>query len=238
MMIEVGAPDNEKALKEFVRFPRQVYRIQKVRVPVRLPDTLSFLRGQNAFAEDRDFHILLARGAHGIVARTVAVNDRRYKRHWKEELGHLVMLEALPHCREESGLIIDAACEWLRRQGATSIRAGFGPFEPGFVIDEYQQFVPRMGRHNPFYYHSLLKDAGFETEKGASEYVICVSQALTRKYQQYLQAATELGFRIVPFRSIPSSGRVAEVTVAWNEAYESHWGLAPVTEGEFAMLLD
>jgi len=237
-MIEVIAPDNEKSLKEFARFPRQVYRTQKIHFPVRLPETLSFLKGQNPFARDRDFHILLARGTHGIIARAVAVNDRRYQRHWNEQLGHLIMLEVLPHCHEESRSIIDAASEWLGRQGATAVRAGFGPFEPGFIIDQYEEFVPRMGRHNPSYYHSLLKNAGFETEKGASEYVIQVNQALTHRYQQYLQTAEALGFRIVPLRNISGAERVAEVAAAWNAAYASHWGLAPVTEDEFAMLLD
>src|SRR5204863_400023 len=108
----------------------------------------------------------VAREGDEIVARVAAVVDSRYNRHWRERLGHLVMFEALPGTREATRLLLDAACEWLEREGTEAARAGFGVLEFPFVIDAYDVLPPPFVRHNPAYYHSLLKDAGFETERG------------------------------------------------------------------------
>jgi GNAT superfamily N-acetyltransferase len=148
------------------------------------------------------------------------------------------MFEALPSSREASRLLIDKACEWFRDQGLVAVRAGFGPFEPGFIIDDYATFLPRMTRHNPPYYHSVLKYAGFDTEKGAGEYIIKVSEELVARYRGYLQSAQRTGYDIIPLHEMRASQWVANFTSTWNDAYRSHWGLAPLTESEFATLFN
>lgn len=238
MIIEVVSPENETALMEFASFRGQVYRNEDPNVPSLISETIVFFRHKGPFSEGRQFHILLARGPKKTVARAVAVLDQRYNQHWGEQLGHIIMFEALPDSREKTMLLLRAACEWLRKQGAIAVRVGFGPFEPGFVIDDYGTFAPRMTRHNLSYYHSLLKDADFETEKGAGEYVITISEELRALYQGYLRTARQSGYDILPLRKIRATQRVADFTATWNDAYASHWGLAPLTQDEFAMLFD
>src|SRR5207249_4072103 len=77
-----------------------------------------------------------------IVARAAAVVDGRYNRHWRERLGHIVMFEALSGTREATRLLLDAACEWLEREGTEAARAGFGMLEFPFVIDAYDVLPP------------------------------------------------------------------------------------------------
>ena len=237
-MIEVVDPQNEVAIKEFVLFQKQVYRKEGIRLSVSVSETTSFFRHNSPFAEGRRFHVLVARDESRVVARAVAVVDQRYNQRWGEQLGHIVMFEALSGAQKASCMLLRTASEWLRNQGAVAVRTGFGPFEPGFVIDYYDKFLPRMGRHNLPYYHSFLKQAGFETEKGAAEYVIRVCDELVSRYKHYLESAQRLGYEITALRNIPADRRLASFTRVWNDAYESHWGLAPLSEREVSALFD
>jgi hypothetical protein len=68
-------------------------------------------------------------------------------------------------------MLMDAACESLQHQGVEAARAGcLGTTDSPFVVDDYESLPPILLRHNPPYYHRLLKDAGFETERGWVDY--------------------------------------------------------------------
>ena len=81
-------------------------------------------------------------------------------------------------------------------------RAGSGLLDAPFAIDEYEMLPPSILRQNPGYYHSLLKDAGFETEKGWVDYKIEVTPALIARYQSALEAAQRAGFSIAPLKDL------------------------------------
>src|SRR5918996_4767937 len=118
------------------------------------------------------------------MARAVAVLDEHHNQHWHERLGHLIMFEAAADAREATQLLVDAACEWLKERGAEAARAGFGLFDFPFVLDDYESLPPELARQNPSYYHRLLKDAGFESEKGWVDYKIEVKPELLQKWSQ------------------------------------------------------
>src|SRR5438876_1230721 len=162
--IRIETPEGTDALTEFVLFHDRVYASRPARWSAFVPLELPILAGGSPFVEGRRVRPFVAREGDEIVARTAAVVDSRYNRHWRERLGHLVMFEALPGTREATRLLLDAACEWLEHQGTEAARAGFGVLEFPFVIDAYDVLPPPFVRHNPAYYHALLKDSGFETE--------------------------------------------------------------------------
>ena len=178
---------------------------------------------------------MLARGPKRVEARVAAMLDGRYNRHWNDRLGHLTFFESWSDSAYTTSLL-DAACDWLKEHGATAARAGFGTFEPGFVIDVYDLYLPRMMRHNPPEYHALLKNAGFETERGSAEYVIPVSAARVEAYRSHLRAAMDAGCVIRALSELPADERTAHFTETWNRSYAAHWGLAPLHTAEFALL--
>jgi GNAT superfamily N-acetyltransferase len=237
-MIDVVSLDDKRSREAFVALARQVYWRRGLRLAISAAETLALLDPHNPFSEARQFHPLIASDGGRVIARAVAVLDRRYCEHWHEQLGHLVSFEARPVSDEACRHLIDRACEWLCDRGATAVRAGFGPFEPGFVIDNYQHVLRRMRRHNLPYYHARLKDAGFETEKAMADYIIDVSDELVGRYETYLEGARQAGCEVVAIRTLSEDRRVVDFTRAWNAAYADHWGLAPLREAELALLFD
>ena len=164
---------------------------------------LPILMGEGPFAAGRKIRPFTARVDGNLVARAVAIIDGHYQRHWNETLGHIVMFEAMPGTRDAVKLMMDAASEWMKANGATAARAGYGLLEFPFVIDDYETLPPDIARQNPAYYHALLKDAGFETERGWVDYKIEVTPELVARYESALEASRRAGFQIVALKDLP-----------------------------------
>ncbi|MGH8007552.1 MAG: hypothetical protein ACREQ3_11150 [Candidatus Binatia bacterium] len=238
MALKVEIPDSEIGFTEFVQFYDQVYAYRDVRWPAAVELQIPILTGKSPFAQGRKMRPFLVRAGSDILARAVAVVDDRYNRHWQERLGHIVMFEAMPDTREATKLLIDAACEWLEAQGTEAARAGFGLLEFPFVIDDYTSLPPEIARHNPAYYHRLLKDAGFESEKGWVDYKIEVQPELVARWESALEGVRRAGYDIVPLKDVPETLRVPDFTATWSDTFKTHWGFTPLSEDEVSLLLE
>ncbi len=238
MSVTIEHPESEHGLLEFVQFYDRVYAERAIRWPALQPFHMSILRGQSPFVEDRVLRPLVARVDGRIVARAVAVIDQRYNRHWDDRLGHINMFEALPGTGDAVRQLLDAACEWLVSLGMRAARAGFGILEFPFVIDDYESLPPSILRQNAPYIHTLLKDAGFESERGWVDYRIEVRTDLVARWASALEAVRRAGYAIVPLREVLAVHRAALFTRLWNEAFASHWGQSPFTAAEIALLFD
>jgi len=238
MSIKIEIARGEDALTELILFHEQVYQDRDAHWPPMLPLALPTLQGASPFSQDRRFHPLIARQDGRIVAALVALVDGRYNRHWHERLGHVVMFEALPGTRKATRELMDAACEWLASQGMEAARVGFGMLEFPFLIDDDGSLPPSVLRHNPSYYHSLLKDAGCESEKGWVDYKIEVRPELVARYESELEGARRAGFEIVPLGEVAPGRRMRQFTELWNDAFKAHWGVGPFTVEELTLLFD
>jgi GNAT superfamily N-acetyltransferase len=238
MDIKIETPESREALTEFVRFYDQVYDYRDARWEAALELQLPILTGESPFARGRRLRPFLARAGSKILARAVAVIDEHYNRHWQERLGHLVMFEALPESGAATKLLVTKASEWLREQGAEAARAGFGLFDFPFVIDDYESLPPELARQNPAYYHRLLKDAGFESEKGWVDYKIEVQPALLRQWNHAIESARRAGYEIVPLKDVSKVRRTGDFAATWRDTFKAHWGFTPMSEDEISLLLE
>ena len=236
MAIEIGTPLGTEQLLEFILFRDRVYERRRARWPTFLPLELPTLMGQSPFAEGRTFRPLVARERDDIVARGAALVDRRYLDRWDDAVGHLVMFEALPGHAARDQAAGGHRVRLAREQGMSAARAGFGGgTDLPFVIDDYETLPPMLVRHNPAYYHSLLKDAGFESEQGWVDYRIEVTPELVTRWTSALDSARLAGFDIVPLRDVPEADRAPRSPQVWNDAFYNHWGAAPFSEDEVAL---
>ena len=237
MAPSVEVPEGTDAIEEFLRFHDRVYAERGAFWPAFPALEAPFVAGTGPVAEGRRRRPFVAREGGAIVARVLAVLDSRYNQHWGERLGHVVKFEALPGTREAVRALMDAACEWLAAQGAEAARCGMGPLDMPFVIDDYTSLPPSILRFNPPYYHSLLKDAGFETERGYVDYRIAVRPELVARWESAVTAAQRAGFRLVPLREVAPERRAALTASIFNETFSAHWGVSMVTEAEQATYL-
>lgn len=237
MTVQIEYPRETRALREFLRFFDRVYERRPARWPAFVSFDLSVLSAGSPYLPGRSARPMLARQGGEIVARAMAVLDQRYNDHWGETLGHIALFEALPNAHEATRQLIDTASAWLAERGATAARAGYGMMDLPFVIDDYESLPPTVLRHNPPYYHTLLKEAGFEIEKGWVDYRIDVHPKLITDWQDALASSRRGGFDIVALKHLTAEQRAADLSATWNDAFSRHWGHTPTTPAEFRFLL-
>jgi GNAT superfamily N-acetyltransferase len=237
MTVQIEYPRDTRALSEFLRFFDRVYEQRTARWPAFVSFDLSVLSAASPYLPGRSACPMVARQEGEVVARAMAVLDQRYNDHWGETLGHIALFEALPHTHEATRSLIDTASAWLAERGATAARAGYGMMDLPFVIDDYESLPPTVLRHNPAYYHTLLKEAGFEVEKGWVDYRIDVRPKWVTSWRNALVRAQRGGFDLVPLRSLGLERSAADLSKTWNDAFSRHWGHTPTTPAEFTFLL-
>lgn len=237
MDINIEVPDSAEGLSDFVQFYDEVHAYHEARWPAPIQLQFAFLKGEVPTVEGRRIRPFVARSKGSIVARAAAVLDTRYNRHWHERLGHIIMFEALAGTHEATKLLIDAACAWLQEHGMEAARTGFhfSCLDLPFVIDAYDTLPPDFLRQNPPYYHSLLKGANMELEKGLMDYKIEVRTELIGQWEQALETARRAGYEIEPFEALPEERRIQEFARVWDESYKAHWGWVPLSEQEVAL---
>src|SRR5208337_1758872 len=140
--VKIESPAGEEALTKFVLFQHRVYEYRSARWAAMVAVQLPILMGEGPFAAGRMTRPFAARVDGNLVARAVAIIDGHYQRHWKETLGHVVMFEAMPGTRDAVIQMMDAASDWMKANGATAARAGYGLLEFPFVIDDYETLPP------------------------------------------------------------------------------------------------
>ncbi len=236
--MKVEYPEDDDSLKEFILFQDRVYDYRSARWAADLDMLLPILKGQSPFAQKRTFRPMLIRDHGEIIARVLAMVDAGYNKYWNQRLGHVAYFEALPNTRQAVKLLMDDACEWLRQQGTEAARAGFGLLEFPFVLDDYESLPPSMCRFNPAYYHCLLKDSGFESEKGWVDYKIEVTPELIDRYKNAVEGAERAGFEIVPVGQLPAAQRERAFMETFNDAFKAHWGFTPFLPGQLPPLLE
>lgn len=234
--LTIETPQDTTVWTEFLQLRDKVYAKQDAHWPSSPRFELQVLQGATPFNEGRTLQPFLVREGNRVVARVLAVIDARYQQHWREKLGHLWWFEALPESHEAVKLLMDEACAWLEQHGAGAARTGSGALEFPFVIDEYHSLPPNILRQNPPYYHALIKNAGFESEKGWVDYKIKVTSSLINRWASMLEAAKRADYDIVPVRDVPPERRVSEFTATFNDTFQTHWGWVPYTEKEMASL--
>ena len=237
MALRVEAVAGRAAAKEFVTFRDRVYASRAVRWPSFEVLDLPILLGEGPFAEGRRVRPLVVRDGRDVVARAAACIDGPYQQYWNEPtLGHFLFFEALPGTRVAVRMLVDAASEWLASEGVATMRAGMGLFEMPFVIDDYDSLPPNILRHNPAYYHGLLKDAGFETVRGFVDYKVAVWPELVTRWQAMIDAVPRAEFSLVPLRAVAETERGRVVADVLNDAFRAHWGYVPTSAVEQDLL--
>ncbi|MDB5107830.1 MAG: hypothetical protein JWM69_771, partial [Candidatus Binatus sp.] len=106
------------------------------------------------------------------------------------------------------------------------------------VIDDYQTLPPDIARQNPPYYHALIKDAGFELERGWVDYKIEVTPNIVARYESALEECRRAGFKIAALKDVPENRRADDFENTWNTAFAGHWGATPFSREEISVLFE
>lgn len=233
MSIRVQCVTTRDGYDEFARLPYRVYGERDAWWPPDIQNEVALLSGRSPLSNHLELAPFSAYRDGQLVARVTAVVNRRYIEHWNEPLGQLIHFEALAGQHEATAALLEQGIEWLRERGMRAARSGFAAFlDYPYTIDNYGALPSFLLRGNPDYYHRYLKDAGFFTEKGQSDYTAELTPELGRRYQRIIDEVTAQGITIKSWREHGFLAAIDSWTEVTNAAFATHWGWNPITRAE------
>ncbi len=165
-----------------------------------------------------------------------AVNQRLIERE-----GHKIGLFGFFECVEDFAVaqaLLDAAQEWLRQQGMTTMR---GPIDLSthnnclFLVDGFDSPPMVMTSYNPPYYPQFLEQDGWHKAKDAYAYDFPLDKPLAAEFEKAYRIACKSG---ISFRPIRTKGEGFEQDVRslyylLNTTFSNNWSFTPRSEAEF-----
>ena len=174
-----------------------------------------------------------------VTGRVAAVIDRSYNSFHKEATGFFGFLE-MENDPETTRSLLDAARQWLRRQGATAILGPFNPstnYECGMLVDGFDTPPMLMMPHNPRYYPVLVEAAGWRKAKDLYAYLTPISTAAMDKAKRVARRSLKSGDLVIrPIRMKQFWEDVEKIWSVYNSAWERNWGYAPMSRDEFLVM--
>lgn len=183
------------------------------------------------------------------VGRIVAIKDDLHNEHYDDEMGFFGFFECIDDQAVVSALI-EAACEWLKEQGCTSIR---GPVNPSMksdfgVLVEGHEYPPTiMMGHTPARYERHLLNEQFDVAKEFyafrykfSEHIadgehLAGWKDLSRARQRIMERFPNLQFRAIEASNYESTLR--QINELGNTVRSEGWGFVPLTAGELDFMI-
>jgi hypothetical protein len=236
--ITVEKVTGRDAMNQFAMLPFEVYGQRDAWWPPDVQNEIDLLAGRAPIASFLDMTPFAVRRRGHVAARVTAVVNPRYNSHWNELIGQLIHFEALAGESEAVAAMLEEAAGWLRERGMTAVRSGFAAFlDYPYSIDNYGQLPPFLLRGSPDYYHTYFKDAGFQTEKGMTDFTIALTPDTLAQYPAMIEQAAARGIRIRSWREYGFTAAVDAWTDTTNAAFDRHWGWNPITREEVRPML-
>lgn len=231
--------------KRFIDFQYDLYRgdYPYFVPPLRSEVSDALDRKKNPFFEHSTMQQFLATDAQGeVVGRIAAIENGNHLAKHGDGAGFFGFFE----CVEDEAVaaeLVEAASEWLRERGLTSMR---GPANPslndtaGLLVDGYDREPSILMPYNPPYYQKMLAGLGFETVMTMWAYY------LHKKYVQIdkLERGTRILMRRNPDLSIRElrmdelMEEAHRVRAIYNDAWADNWGHVPMTEHELEHMVE
>ena len=171
--VEIVPIQDERERRRFVRFPKQVYYNDPLWVPPLMRSQLRSLDPERGtFFRYGDAALFMARRDGQDLGRVAGWIHRRANEFLDEKAAGFGFFETFDDY-EVARVLLDAVCDWARKQGMNIIR---GPFyfsmddSPGVLIEGFDRSPVLLCGHSPPYYADLLERYGLTKYRDAYAY--------------------------------------------------------------------
>jgi len=241
--IRICAFETGGQVEQFMRFAWRVYEKNPCWVPPIIQETKKFLSGKGHFFDHTRYRLFMAEDSDGIAAVVAAYYDSNLSGHWGNKIGLLGYFEALPDKDRAVEMLLKAAEDYLRDQGAKVV---WGPVNgnianpSGLLSNAYNRMPVFLMSYNPSYYHAYFRQRGYGEFKELIAFTMDLMDGrLGRKIERILSLAekkspvTIRSFNKKKFRE--ESDHLARI---YSGTFKYHWGYVPQSEEEVFEILD
>ncbi len=231
----------KKDLKDFLRFPWEIYQGDPYWVPPLLKEYAFHFSPKNPFLHHAEITPFLAKRNGKIVGSIAPIIDHNYIDFHKEDTGFFGFFEAIDD-QEVARALIEEVKSLLREKGMKVMRGPVNPStndECGLLIDGFDSSPCFMMPYNPPYYQRLLEGCGLKKAKDlfANRMVNdgSIPERLIRITAHISKRVPGLKVRTLNMKRL--NEEVMRVKEIYNEAWENNWGFVPLTDEEMDLMV-
>ncbi len=218
-----------RAMRTFVRLPRQLYRGMPGFVPpLDLERHELFDRKKGPFFNHGEARFWIGRRGPEAVGRISAQIDPAAP----PGLASFGALDAADDPEAVVGLLVEAE-RWLRDRGASTIR---GPFtlsvngEAGLLVEGRQEAPMTLMPWHPPYLEAAILAAGFRPVKDLLAFTLSVPDYVGHARDRTLKLGDTVRIRGLDLKRLPEE--VERFRDLFNESWHDNWGFVPMQQGE------
>ncbi len=238
MTVEVVRAGSDRLRREFVRFPRLVYRNDPNWVPPLEADEQALIGGRHPFWEYGEVVPFLAYSDGRPVGRIAAIRNDLHNRYHGRRDGFFGFFEAVDS-PEGARALFGAVEAQLRAWGFDTV---YGPVSPsmnelvGWLV-EGEGMPTFLMPYNPAYYPRLAEVCGYAKAIDLYAYLASRADLENPRWTRLVQAAERLAERgRIRLRPVDMGRLEAEIRAFAHEVYPAawgqNWGFQPITEAE------
>ncbi len=226
---------SNKDMKNFVAVPDILHSGSDFYVPpIWLDERGAYKKRNNPIFQNSDFELfLLLDEDSSPIGRIVAYVDFNHNKYYKTKTGFFGAFECIDD-RDASGMLIEAAEEYLQEKGMDTIR---GPINPvaenwGFLMDGYDSTPVYLAPWNPQYYHGFFTYRGYGKAKDLLAYEIDTKDGyiIPQRYLDFNEKFSKL-FPRVKIRRLDLNNLKRDAKYIWeltNISLANNWGYVPL----------
>lgn len=230
--------DTKKQLNSFIMLPFELYKNEPNWVPPLIMDQKNFFNPKkNPYYEHSEVKLFLALRDGKVVGRISAQTNTQHNKEHNENIGFFGFFECIDD-QETANALFDAAYEWNRYRGFTSMR---GPLnfsvnqECGLLVDGFDTPPMVMMLHNHRYYQKLYENWGLTKTMDLFAY-LSERREMPERIEKMVDILTKR--YKVQIRSLSRNKKkmkkdIETVFEIYTKAWEYNWGNVPMTKAEF-----
>jgi GNAT superfamily N-acetyltransferase len=224
-------------LKEFIKFPWQVYKGDHNWVPPLIVERKDFLdREKNPFFKHAEVEFFLAKNNGKIVGRIAGIVNHNHNEFHQEKAGFFGFFECIKDY-DVAKALLDTVREWLQDKGMEIMRgpANFSSNEEwGFLLEGFGSPPVIMMSYNPPYYLEFMERYGMVKAKDIYAYFIDESLPTPERVVRIAEnIKKKVGIKIRNVDLKDFGNEVQRIKEIYNSAWSKNWGFVPMTEEEF-----
>ena len=238
-LIQIEKVESDKALKQFIDFPHDLYADDPNYVPELFMAQEALLnRKKSPFFLHSTAEYFLARSPEGkIVGRVAAIRNENYNTFTGEKAGFFGFFDAIDDYNVAKTLL-DTAIDWLRQQGLNQVLgpANFSTNETcGILIENFDEPPYVLTTYNYSYYADFLERYGFVKNTDLLSYEFFPKnltpelQTLSDRLEKRL---TQNGITIRTIDMKRFDQEVDNFLPIYNASWDKNLGFVPMTEAE------
>ena len=183
--IRIQPVQGSRMLKQFIRFPLDLYKDCKNWVPPFESDEYTSLTDKNPSLEFCDRELYLAFQGDKVVGRVAAIINHNADKKWGEKVVRFGWIDFVENF-DVAKALIDAVIAWGRERGAQKIKGplGFTDMDrEGLLVEGFEYESPFTVIYNYPYYGEYLERLGFRKDADWTQRYIDLPDRLPPMFQ-------------------------------------------------------